>query len=99
MGDSSLVSSAIVDFRRIESPSSINTYRQCPRKYYYQYIMKLPVSDSIHTIRGHVVHSVLETFFVAGPDGLSSSDYSLALSQRLLHSFNTEWRQAIPQLQ
>lgn len=99
MVDSSVVSSAIVDFRRIESPSSINTFRQCPRKYYYQYILKLPVSGSIHTIRGNVIHNVLETFFLEGSIGLSSSDYSFALSQRLLHTFNAEWRQAIPQLQ
>lgn len=99
MSDSCVSPAAIVDFRRIESPSSINTFRQCPRKYYYQYILKLPVSASIHTLRGNVVHQVLEQFFLAGAPDLGNADYSFALSQRLLHSFNAEWRQAIPQLQ
>lgn len=49
--------------RRVESPSSINTYKQCPRKYYYQYIEKLPGSTSIHLVRGGLVHQVLEDFY------------------------------------
>ncbi|NQU98815.1 PD-(D/E)XK nuclease family protein [Candidatus Woesearchaeota archaeon] len=48
---------------RVESPSSINTYKQCPRKYYYHYIEELPSLPSIHLIRGNIVHSVLEDFF------------------------------------
>ncbi len=50
-------------FSRIQSPSSINTYNHCPRKYYYNYIKKLPTKPSIHLIRGKVTHSVLENFF------------------------------------
>lgn len=50
-------------FARIQSPSSINTHKQCPRKYYYLYIEKIPGKPSIHLIRGKVVHSVLEHFF------------------------------------
>ena len=49
--------------KRIQSPSSINLYKQCPRRYFYQYIIKLPTKPSIHLIRGSVVHSVLEKFF------------------------------------
>ena len=45
---------------RVQSPSSIITYRQCPRKYYYHYIENLPTKPSIHTIRGKIVHSVLQ---------------------------------------
>jgi putative RecB family exonuclease len=48
---------------RIQSPSSINTYRQCPRKYYYVYIKQLPTKPSIHLVRGTVVHETLEFFF------------------------------------
>jgi RecB family exonuclease len=48
---------------RIQSPSSINTYSQCPRKYYYAYIAKLPTKPSIHLVRGLVVHETLEAFF------------------------------------
>ena len=49
--------------KRIESPSSINTFKQCPRKYYYQYIEKLPVLSNIHQIRGNIAHSTLEKFY------------------------------------
>ena len=48
---------------RVQSPSSINTYKQCPRRYYYTYIEKLPTKPNIHTVRGNIVHSVLEEFF------------------------------------
>lgn len=48
---------------RIESPSSINTFKQCPRKYYYRYKEELPSLPSIHLVRGKIVHSVLENFF------------------------------------
>jgi len=48
---------------RVQSPSSINTYKQCPRKYYYRYIEELPSKPSIYLIRGKIVHSVLEKFF------------------------------------
>ncbi|MEK6969388.1 MAG: PD-(D/E)XK nuclease family protein [Nanoarchaeota archaeon] len=49
--------------KRIESPSSINTFKQCPRKYYYQYIEKLPSLPNIHQIRGNIAHSTLENFY------------------------------------
>lgn len=49
--------------KRIESPSSINTFKQCPRKYYYQYIEKLPILSNIHQIRGNIAHSTLENFY------------------------------------
>lgn len=49
--------------QRIQSSSSINTFRQCPRKYYYRYIEKLPTKKNIHLIRGGATHTTLEDFF------------------------------------
>lgn len=49
--------------KRIESPSSINTFKQCKRKYYHQYIEKLPTFPSVHTVRGNIAHSCLEHFY------------------------------------
>jgi len=49
--------------QRMQSPSSINMFKQCPRKYYYRYIEKRPTKPSIHLVRGTVAHSVLEHFF------------------------------------
>lgn len=49
--------------KRIQSPSSINTYKQCPRRYYYQYIQNLPTLPNIHQLRGNIAHDVLESFY------------------------------------
>jgi putative RecB family exonuclease len=48
---------------RVQSPSSINIYKQCPRKYYYLYIERRKTKPSIHLVRGTVVHETLEAFF------------------------------------
>jgi len=77
---------------RIQSPSSINTYKQCPRKYFYQYIQKLKTFPSIHTIRGNIVHSVLEDFFELPTQDLTFDNCEMKLTaevQRLLiHHWN-----------
>ena len=58
--------------KRVQSPSSINTYFQCPRKYYYIYNMKLKTSPSIHLVRGLVAHKVLENFFTIQPEAIET---------------------------
>ena len=45
------------------SPSSINTYLQCPREYYRVYIAKIKPPKNIHLLKGSIVHTVLENFF------------------------------------
>lgn len=45
------------------SPSSINTYLQCPREYYRLYIAKIKPPKNIHLLKGSIVHTVLENFF------------------------------------
>lgn len=76
--------------RRVESPSSINTYKQCPRKYYYQYIEKLQTATSIHLIRGNIVHSVLEDFFDADLKEPETQSFRFLLL-RLLSLFKKHW--------
>lgn len=44
------------------SPSRIKTYQQCPRKYYYTYVAKLPRKDWAHFQLGTMCHGVLEFF-------------------------------------
>lgn len=44
------------------SASAIKTYTQCPRKYYFTYIEKLPKKKWPHIELGNFVHDVLETF-------------------------------------
>jgi CRISPR/Cas system-associated exonuclease Cas4 (RecB family) len=44
------------------SPTSINTYLRCPRKYYLKYIKGLKEKPSIHLIRGKAVHDAIAQF-------------------------------------
>jgi RecB family exonuclease len=46
----------------ILSASRVKTYQQCARKYYYNYIEKLPRKDWLHFDLGTLVHGVLEYF-------------------------------------
>ena len=42
------------------SSSSINTYRDCPRKFYYSRILKLKFPKSIHITIGIIEHEILQ---------------------------------------
>jgi RecB family exonuclease len=44
------------------SPTSINTYLRCPRKYFLKYIKGLKEKPSIHLIRGKAVHDAIAKF-------------------------------------
>ena len=48
--------------RKTLSPTSINTYLRCPRKYYLKYIKGLKEKPSIYLIRGKAVHDTLAKF-------------------------------------
>lgn len=54
------------------SPSRINTYKKCPRKYYYTYIEKLPRKDWAHFALGTLVHGALEKFHQEFRDDFST---------------------------
>ena len=44
------------------SPTSINTYLRCPRKYYLKYVKGLKEKPNIHLIRGKAIHDSLARF-------------------------------------
>ncbi len=46
----------------ILSASRVKTYQQCPRRYYYSYLEKLPKKDWPHFDLGTLAHGVLEHF-------------------------------------
>ena len=50
------------------SPSSISTFEQCPLKYKYTRIDKLPEPPTEATLMGNFVHEVLEEFYALPPD-------------------------------
>src|SRR3989338_2266955 len=85
-------------FKRIQSPSSINTYKQCPRKYYYQYMKKLPTKASIHLVRGKLSHSVLEDFFKINASIITAENYSYLLKILINDLFKKHWSGSQEQL-
>jgi len=87
--------------KRIQSPSSINTFKQCPRRYFYKYISKLPTKPSIHLVRGKIVHSVLEDFFDIDTVNINMKNFEQELRKSLQDIFLGHWqpqRQAIKDL-
>ena len=94
----SSIRTPILNFARIQSPSSINTFKQCARKYYYQYIEKLETSTSIHLVRGKLVHSVLEDFFTFNIEHISDSSYEFELRIILFDLFKKHWIKAMPEM-
>ena len=80
--------------KRLESPSSINTFKQCKRKYYYQYVEKLPTGSSIHLVRGNIAHSVLEDFYDIDLSEINEENYAnkfrVVVQRLLLHHWNKE---------
>ncbi len=87
-----------VSFQRIQSPSSINTYRQCPRKYYYQYIAELETRPNIYLVRGKIAHSVLEDFFKLDIGGISSENFDFEFKIILHELLGRHWKDSEEQL-
>lgn len=83
---------------RTESSSSINTFRQCPRKYYYAYKLKLPTKDSIATITGKAVHDCLEKFFQINLAEINQQKFEVEFEHILLRDFHSNWVEAVPKL-
>ncbi|MBW2986347.1 PD-(D/E)XK nuclease family protein [Candidatus Woesearchaeota archaeon] len=80
--------------KRVQSPSSIKLYQQCPRKYYYQYIQKLKTLPSIHLVRGNVAHTVLEKFFDTDISDYTMDNFKVKLSNVLQELLLQEWAAA-----
>ncbi|MDB4897620.1 MAG: UvrD/REP helicase, partial [Firmicutes bacterium] len=51
------------------SASAIEMYRDCPRKYYYAYVLRLPDEDNVYTAFGSALHAALERFNLARMGG------------------------------
>ncbi len=77
--------------KRVQSPSSINTYKQCPRKYYFQYVEKLPTKPSPETTRGNVAHHTLEQFFDTDVKGITKKDCRSFLQNRIIELMLKNW--------
>lgn len=83
-----------VESRRLQSPSSILTFKQCPRKYFYRYILRLPSKKSIHLVRGSIVHKVLERFYDLDLARVQDASFPTTTKVILHELFRTEWQNA-----
>jgi RecB family exonuclease len=70
------------------SPTSINTYLRCPRKYYLKYIKGLKEKPSIHLIRGKAVHDAIAKIHKSNHQGQQDLD---GLKIALLTFFSDSW--------
>lgn len=84
--------------RKVQSPSSIKTYKQCPRKYYYSYILGLEQPQNIHTVRGNIAHSALEHYFDIDTSFMTMDDYGPHLKLIMQQLLLKEWKHHKPQL-
>jgi CRISPR/Cas system-associated exonuclease Cas4 (RecB family) len=73
------------------SPTAINTYFSCPRKFYFRYVRKLPTRPSIYLIRGQIIHNTLRRFHEARPQS-NSPDPLSATKSALFGVFSKEWQ-------
>ncbi len=83
----------------MESPSSILSYLQCPRKYYYRYVKRLEQKPSIHLILGSAVHSAIEAFHKSQRGQLQEDAFFGSLRPSLMRTLSREWRRNYPTIQ
>ena len=83
--------------KRVQSPSSINLYKQCPRKYYYVYYKKFALLPSVHTVRGTVAHTVLEEFFDIDITGMTKENCKEKLQTHIPQLLVKNWTKAKPE--
>lgn len=74
-------------------------YKQCPRKYYYRYIAKLPTTTSIHLVRGSVAHKVMEDIYDVSLDHIPDAAFLPTLRVVLQEKLRQEWENARTELE
>jgi len=76
------------------SPSSINAFYYCPRKWYKTYVEGIRGPDTIHTIRGKAVHKACEDIF--DKEFMETIPYKVQeavpiLKEKIINIFEEEW--------
>jgi len=100
---SELIKEVLVEPGRLQSPSSILLYKQCPRKYFYKYIARLPSPKSIHLVRGSIAHKVMEDVYDIDKQidlaNLPEDSFLTTLRFVLQEMFRKEWELRREELQ
>jgi len=69
------------------SYSSISTYRDCPKQYWYRYEQHLPVVQSAEAARGEILHDVLRRAAEDRRHGAVSAEHLLAIQGEAWSAF------------
>jgi len=77
--------------RRIESPTSILTYMQCPRKYYYRYVENLPQMPSIHLIAGDAAHKAIQAFHKTDTTDMTAEGFFEKMRNKISAQLDHAW--------
>lgn len=82
-------SSKIPNLQLYLDSTSLSTFLQCPKKYYYSVILgRVPIAQSIHLTFGILVHKALETYHKAKHNGQSHQE---ALRSTVYWAMNATW--------
>lgn len=76
--------------KRVQSPSSIKVYNHCPKKYFYQYVMKLDTKSNIHLFMGSVIHDVLEQFFEINTEDITEQYLKKRVQELLVRNWGNK---------
>ena len=76
---------------RLESPTSILTHMQCPRKYYYRYIKRLGQEQSIYLVMGSIVHSTIAAFHRTDLSEIPSEGFFELLRSKTMGDLEKRW--------
>jgi len=71
------------------SPSSMATWRQCPKRFWFEKILRLPVEASEPAVCGSFVHLVLEQL-MSRPAGERTADTARAIAGEVWPAFVTD---------
>ena len=73
------------------SPSSLNSFFGCPRRWFQEYVKALTTKTTIHLIRGNIVHKTLEDVFKTRfyPSGES---FRPAIMKKAIGIFEHYWK-------
>lgn len=81
-----------IQIKRVQSASSINTFKQCPRKYFYQYVLALPTLPNIYQIRGNIAHEALEHFFQININHIHENNFERELKVAMQELLIFHWK-------
>ena len=82
---------SLQETKRWLTPTAINTFINCPRKFFNRYISKIKHAPNIYLIRGGAVHRAIEQFYKLRLNQCRA--YDVPELKKLLHGiFRCEWK-------